>query len=129
MILKKTTKLVWCQKHKTLKFKVCIVGVSAGLNHKLLSSPLNKIFLDYVKNFSCLIIMFYNTFRTLVVPKFHGHYLYPGTFLPHQIIDVKRLCEFVSCISVEELKKYCGDSFEVVFQVGLNNFCKIFCKQ
>ena len=58
-------------------------------------------------------------FRTLVLPTFHAHYLHHGILSPYQAIDVENLCQFVSCISVEELRKRCGDSFDVVFQVKL----------
>ena len=58
-------------------------------------------------------------FRTLVLPTFHAHYLHHGILSPHEAIDVKNLCQFVSCISVKELRKRCGDSFDVVFQVKL----------
>ena len=58
-------------------------------------------------------------FRTLVVPSFTSHYTHSNKQLkPQNFIDVDRLCSFVSCISEEEMKKFCDNAFDVAFQVG-----------
>ncbi|CAK8689383.1 unnamed protein product [Clavelina lepadiformis] len=56
--------------------------------------------------------------RTLVIPRFATHYA-TGKVLSvpaNQIIDVDILCSFVSCISIEEFRKACHGSVDVLFQ-------------
>ncbi|CAK8689385.1 uncharacterized protein LOC143459949 [Clavelina lepadiformis] len=56
--------------------------------------------------------------RTLVMPRFATHYA-TGKVLSvpaNQIIDVDSLCSFVSCISIEEFRKACHGSVDVLFQ-------------
>ena len=56
-------------------------------------------------------------FRTVVVPNFLAHSTHAGRLFPHQVIDVDRLCSFVSCIMLDELQSKCNGSFDVVFEV------------
>jgi len=54
--------------------------------------------------------------RTLVVPYFHKH-LSTRIVPPDRRINVNKLRNFVSCISVEELRRRCSNSFDVILKV------------
>ncbi|XP_076817900.1 uncharacterized protein LOC143463324 isoform X2 [Clavelina lepadiformis] len=57
--------------------------------------------------------------RTLVVPRFYTH---PYTFGKVEIvpafqrINIRRLCSFVSCISIEQFRKTCRGKMDVIFK-------------
>ncbi|XP_076815081.1 uncharacterized protein LOC143461157 isoform X2 [Clavelina lepadiformis] len=56
--------------------------------------------------------------RTLVVPLFQTHNTQGKiqNVPDYQRIDVDHLCSFVSCISIEDFRKKCSGSMDVVFQ-------------
>jgi len=65
-------------------------------------------------------------FRTLVVPTFFTHKPQPslvkmgkGVIPAYQRIDANRIRRFVSSVSVENLRKACGESFDVAFEVNI----------
>jgi len=57
-------------------------------------------------------------FRTLVLPLFESHFTTGGgSVLPEHRIDVQKIHNFMSSISIDHFRNICKGSFDVALQV------------